>query len=264
MAIVEVKPIEKTRWHNKQGKEAFARPITIEALISLRTGQFSTGLTEEERADLEKRTGYNLSPDYTPGKPHEFWNSPAAAVKLEFKTNIFQTDKPLDQIKVKVLRASDLVANSQKEYEEGKFPEAIFVIFDQQEDTDIRASKAAVKRKVVIESAKLTKIRKAEIVQILSEVSVRNQTDDFVDLKLDDAIDEYGPEKVLLLMQRDKVKTSLHSLILEALYKNVLRKDGTAVYYMDDQLGFDVESAIEYFMDPKNQTLKAQILEKLS
>lgn len=264
MAIVEVKPIEKERWHTKKGKEAFARPVTIEALVSLRTGQYATGLSDEDRERLEKRTGYNLSPDYKVGTPHEFWNSQAALIKLDYKTNVFNTDKPLDEIKIKVLKASDLVANSQKEFEEGKFPEAMFVIYDEVEDTEIKASKAAMKRKVIIESAKLTKIRKAEIVQIIKGISVRNQSDDYVDLKLDDAIDEAGPERVLTLIQRDKAKTSLHALILEALYKNILRKDGTAIYYMDDQLGFDIESAIEYFTDPKNQTLKAQILEKIS
>jgi hypothetical protein len=264
MAIVEVKPIERERWHKKIKKEAFARPVTVEALISLNTGQFATGLSVEDRARLEAQTGYNLSPDYMQGKPHDFWNSPAAQVKLEHKTNVFNTERPIDEIKVKILKASDLVANSQKEFEDGKYPEAKFVIFDEQEDTELKASKASVKRKVIIESSKLTKTRKAEIVQILLNKSVKHQSDDYVDLQLDEAIDTVGADKVLTIIQRDKAKTALHALILEALYKQILRKDGTAIYYMDDQLGFDVESAIEYFTDPRNQTIKAQILEKLT
>jgi len=264
MAIVEVRPLEKEKWHKVKGKDVFTRPTTIEALVSTRTGKYATGLDEEDRIRLEKNTGFDLSPEYRLGTPHVFWNSSAALIKLAFKTNIFNTDIPLDEIKVKILKASDLVANSQKEYDEGKYPGALFVIFDEQEDTDLRASKASVKRKVVIEASKLTKLRKAEIVQILTGISVREQSEDFVDLKLDDAIDSEGAEKVLTLIQRDKTRVSLHSLVLEALYKNILRKDGTAIYYMDDQLGFDVESAIDYFINPKNQTLKAQILEKLN
>jgi hypothetical protein len=264
MAIVEVRPIEKERWHNKKGKDSFKRPVTIEALIDVNTGQFATGLSTEDRERLEKATGQNLSPDYMVGKPHEFWNSPAAAIKLEYKTNIFDTKKAFDEIKVKVLKASDLVANSMKEYEEGKFPNAIFVIFDETEEVERKASKAAIKRKVVIESSKLTKSRKAEIVQILSGVSVKNQTEDYIDLKLDEEIEDKGPDKVLAIIQRDKARTSLHALVLEAIQKNVLRKEGTAVYYMDDQVGFDLESAIDYFADSKNQALKAQILEKIN
>ena len=33
---------------------------------------------------------------------------------------------------------------------------------------------------------------------------------------------------------------------------------------MDDQIGFDIESAIDYLADKKNQALKAQIIEKLN
>ena len=264
MSIIIVKPIEKEKWHNKSGREDFARPVVIEALVGMQSGLYSTGLTTEDKVRLETLTGFDLSPNYISGKAHPFWNSPTAHVKLESKTNIFDTNRAIDEIKYKILKASDLVANSQKEYDEGKFPYAIFVIFDEIEEIEIKASKAAIKRKVIVESTKLTKIKKAEIIQILSNTSVRNQSDDFVDLKLDETIDKFGAEKVLQLMQRDKAKTSLHALLLEAIHKNVLRKDGTAIYYMDDQIGFDVESALAYFADPKNQTLKAQILEKIN
>ena len=52
-------------------------------------------------------------------------------------------------------------------------------------------------------------------------------------------------------------------MVLEGLEKNVLRKEGSSVYYMDDQLGYDEYSAVKYFMDPSNQKLKAEIIEKL-
>ena len=264
MALVEVKPIEKERWHGKKGKEAFTRAMVIEALISVNTNRFCTGLTDEDRKRLESLTGYDLSPDYMVGKPHPFWSSTAAQVKLENKTNVFDTKKPLDEIKVKLMKDSDLVANSMKEYEEGKFPLAKFVIFDESEEVEIKASKLAMKNKVIIESSKLPFERKAEIVQILSDISVRKQSPDYVDLKLDEAIDKHGAEKVLNLIKRDKTRTSLHALVMEAIHKNVLRKDGAAVYFMDDQIGYDVESAVDYFQDPKNQSLKAQILEKIN
>lgn len=264
MALVEVRPVEVERWHGKKEKDAFTRPVTIEALVSISTGQFATGLTKEERTDLEERTGFDLSPDYFVGKPHPFWNSASGQIKLEYKTNIFNTDKPLDEIKVKVMKQSDLVANSQKELDEGLFPSALFVIFDEQEDLEIKASKAATKRKVIIEGSKLSADRKAEIIQIILNISVRNQSNDFIDLKLDESIEEAGPEKVLALIQRDKKRNTLHALVLEAIHKGVLRRDGASVYYMDDQLGYDLESAIDYFVDPSNQALKAQILEKIN
>lgn len=264
MALVEVKPIETDKWHGLKGNQTFTRPKTIEALVSLNTGMYATGLTDEDRERLEKITGYDLSSEYIPGRPHPFWSTKTSHVILENKTNIFNTDRPLDEIKVKLLKASDLVANSQKEYEEGLFPYAQFVIYDEKEEVEIKASKLALKNKVILESQKLSFERKCEIVQILLGILVKNQSPNYVDLKLDEAIDKFGAEKVLALIKRDKNRTSLHALVLEALHKNVLRKEGSAVYYMEDQLGFDVESTIDYFADTKNQALKAQIIEKIN
>ena len=261
--IVEVRPVPKEKWHGKTGKDDFAAPVVIEAAVSGTTGQYATGLSEEDRKRLEKVTKYDLSPEYQMGTPHPFWSSPAGAVKLEYKTNIFDVSKALDEIKISILKASDLVANSMKEYQDGKFPNAIFVIFDEREETEIKASKLALKNKVVIECAKLTPEKKAELVQILEGISVRKMSAQTIDLKLDEAIDKYGAEKVINLLKRDAKRNTVHALVLEAIYKNVLRKEGSAIYYMDDQLGFDVESAVDYFLDPRNQTLKAQILEKI-
>lgn len=264
MQIVEVRPIERERWHGLKGKDAITRPVTIEALLSSTTGKLATGLTPKDRERLEKETGYDLSPDYKAGQPHPFWSSPAAFVKLEHKTNIFDIENPLDEIKVKLMKASDLVANSQKEYDEGKFPLAQFVIYDEKEEVEVKASKAAIRRKVFIELDSLTASRKAELVQILLGIPSRNQSNNWLDLKLEEATEQKGPEIVLNMIQKDKARVSLHALVLEAIYKNILRKDGTAVYYMDDQLGFDVESTIDYLADKKNQALKAQIIEKLN
>lgn len=264
MAIVEVRPIERERWHGKKGKDALARPITLDAPLSIETGQYATGLSQEDRERLESVTGFSLSPDYKEGNTHPFWGSTTARINLEHKTNIFDTSKPLDEIKVKMMKAHDLVANSMKEYKEGKFPSAIFVIYDEVEETEIKATKAAIKRKVIIETSKLTKGKKAELIQIVLGISVRDRTEDFVDMKMDEAIEREGAEKVLNLIQRDKTRTTVHALILEALHKGILRKEGSSVFYMDDQLGYDIETAIDHLMDTKHQGLKGQILEKLN
>lgn len=262
--IVEVRPIEKVKWHGKTEREAFARPIAIEALVSKSTGQFATGLSQEDRERLEAATGFNLSPDYHIDMKDSFWTSTTAQIKLEHKTNIFNTKKPLDEIKINVLKASDLVANSQREYEQGMFPGALFVIFNEQEETEIKASRAAVKRKVIMEAAKLSKEKKAEIIQVLMAITVKHQSADYVDLKFDETIEQHGAELVLAYIKKDKTRLATHALILEAIHKGVLRKEGASVYYMSDQLGFDIESTIDYFLDINNQMLKIQILEKIN
>lgn len=264
MTLVEVKPIETGKWHGKTGKDAFARPVTIEALVSSKTGQYATGLNLEDRKRLEKETGFDLSSEYIQGKAHIFWGSPTAHVKLENKTNIFNTKKAIDEIKVKILKASDLVANSMKEYEEGLFPFARFVIFDEFAETEAKATKIDLQNKLTFEIANLAKNRKIELLQILSGINVKNQSDNYITVKLDELLKREKAETVLFLITKDKLKTSIHAMILEAIQKGFLRKDGAAILYMADQVGFDMEDAIKYFSDSKNQSLKAQILEKIN
>lgn len=263
MAIVEVRPIERERWHGKRGRDAFARPITLEALVNAKTGQYDTGLTDKDKQRLETLTGYDLSKEYILGRPHPFWSSTAARIVLEHKTNIFDTSRPLDEIKVKVMKAHDLVANSMTEYNEGKFPYATFVIYDENEEVEVKAAQVALKQQVYLALSKMSKSKKAELVQILSNTPVRGRSDDFVDSKLDEAIESIGFEDVLNIINRDKEDNTVYALLLEAVYKGVLRKEGTSVYYMDDQIGFDQEAAIQYLKDSKNQALRAQIIEKL-
>lgn len=264
MSLVEVRPIEKPKWHGKKGKDSFKRPWGLEALVDPNTGKYSTGLSEEDRKRLEAKTGYNLSDDYMPGQPHEFWSSKAAQVKLKNQTNVFNTANPLEEIKVKIMKASKYVANSMKEYEEGLYPEALYVIHDESEEIELKAAKSALKTKAIIEVNALSPSRKAEVIQILKKESVRNQSQDYLDVILNEELIPENPKAVLRVINADKTRTSVHAMVLEAIHKNVLRKDGTAVYYMDDQIGFDLEAAIDYFLDPTNQRFKVEILEKIN
>lgn len=261
MALVEVRPIAKRKWHGKEGKDSFSRPVVIEALVNVRTSLYDTGLTEEDKVRLESITGYDLSNTYKKDRPHPFWST-EGVVKLPNSTKVFDTSKPKDEILVKMMKASELVASSQKELEEGRFPFATHVIFDEREEVEIKASKIAIKKDAIIESSKLSRAKKLEIIQILANKNLKKQSDEFVEVALDSLIEE-SPEKILNYIKAEKTETTVHAMILEALEKNVLRKEGSSIYYFDDQLGYDIQSTINYFKDPSNQKLKAEITEKL-
>lgn len=263
MSKIEIKPIEKDRWHGKKGKDSFGSPITIEAPISTRTGKFQTGLAEADRVRLEKETGLNLSDKFIPNDKDCFWTSQAGKIKLYNKTNIFDTEKATDEIKIAVMKASDLIANSMEDYENGKCPNALFVISDEVAELEIKASKISLRNNLIIESSKFTKAKKAEIIQIVTGVSVKKMSDNFIVGKYEEMINNEGPERVMSVIKRDAKRNAAHCIILEGLHQSILRKDGTSVYYMDDQIGFDTESAIDYILDVKNQTLKSQILERI-
>jgi len=127
--IVEVKPIDTDKWHGKKGKESFAQPMTIEVLYNKESGKYATGLTPEDAEKYGKELGLDLTDRFDAMKPHAYWSTQPARIKLPNHTVIFNTEKSLDYIKLCNLKASKFVANSIKELAEGLWPEATHVIF---------------------------------------------------------------------------------------------------------------------------------------
>lgn len=260
--LVEVRAIEIPKWHGKKGKENFTQPITIECLYDMESGGYATGLTEDDRVRLEEKTGFDLSDAYS-DKPHPFWNSHGAKIKLPVMTSIFDTTKPIEEIKVKVLKASKYVANSMREYEEGLYPEATHVIFDEAEEAQIKASKIQKRNKAIKIAAKMSPEEKANIIQILSGRSVRKQSPDFLEVEVDKLIAD-DINRFLEYASADPSELYLRAAILEGVHRNIMTKEGNTILYMGDMIGHNLDEAVKYFSDPNNQIIKASILEKLT
>jgi hypothetical protein len=260
--IVEVRPIEIKKWHGKKGQENFAQPLVLEALYDSKLGKYATGLNEEDRVRLEKITGFDLSDAYG-DKPHPFWGSQAGKIKLPYRTSIFDSAVPLQEIKIKVLKASKYVANSLKEYNEGLYPDAVFVIYDEQEEAKIAASKIQIKRKANQLATKMSSDEKVNIIQILSGKSMRNQSQDFLDVEIDKLIED-DMLTFTKYAKMDSGITYIRAAILEGIHRNILTKEGNAILYMGDRIGFNIDEAVTYFSDPQNQQIKASILAKLT
>lgn len=264
MAQVQVKPLERVRWHGKTSKEFPNRPVKISAFVDPSTGRYVTGLTPEDKERLEALTGLDLSDIYIANRPHPFWSSKMGQVTLEDATNIFHTENPLDEIKVKLLKANHFVANSMADYERGNAPYAQFVIFDEEEEIGVKASRAAARKQVYKLSEKLTPAKKADIVMVITGVSAQKQSPEYIDVKFEEAMEEVGPVKMLEILQEDPKRVSMRAFVLEALDRSLLRKEGSSVYYMDTHIGYDIDGAVDYFLDKDNQTMKAIILDKLN
>lgn len=259
---VEVRPLNIPRWHGKKEKESFAQPQSFEVLMNVNTGRYATGLTEEEATTYGKLLGANLDDIFNPEQPHSFWGSSGGKIKLQNATMILDTKKPLDFVRVKNMKASDQVANSIKEWEDGLWPDATHVITDEAEEVEIKASKIESKYKAIEIASKMTPEAKLAIIQILSEKSMRGQSPNFILAEIDDII-EKKQEEFLRYANLDKKELSVRAQILEAVYRNILTKEGTSFYYMSDKVGFDLDDTVKWFMDPQNQNMKIAILEKL-
>ena len=92
---------------------------------------------------------------------------------------------------------------------------------------------------------------------------MRNQSQDFLDVEIDKLIDE-DLDNFLKYATMDNTDTYIRASILEGIHRNILTKEGNAILYIGERIGFNIDEAVNYFTDPQNQKMKAQILEKLT
>lgn len=247
------------KWHGKKGAESFTRPKKISALVDGNSMTYATGLSPEDVKKYSEIFKTDLSNNYDPDTPHPFWDSPLGVIKLENNTQLFDIRQDINAIRVKIMKASKFVANSYKEWQEGKWPEAHHYIHDETEDVEIKASKVALKHKAILESSKLSKSRKLQILMVATQKDLKDQSDDFVTVAMGDLIDE-DPDKALRFIQQDKTEVANHALVIEAIQKNVLRKVGHKIMYMDSTLGGDELDVARYLTAEENNELKIRLM----
>lgn len=260
--LVEVKPLPINRWHKKKGKEVFSQAKTIEVLYSEELGKLNTGLTEEEAEEYGGKMGVDLSDKFNPDEPHTFWSTKASWIILPNQTLIFNDIKSTDFVKIANLKASKYVANSMKEYEEGKWPDATHVIFSEEEEMELKASKFQVIQSCSVELVKASLDRKVALIQILSNKNVKGRSQDFIDGVMSEIVME-KPEELLKALQMDRDEVVLRSMVLELLQKNILTTQSGGINYMGAKIAFDYEDAVKYFKDPNNSEMKVRLLEKI-
>jgi hypothetical protein len=262
--IVIVQPIPEKRWHGKMGKENFAQPKTYEVLYNKNTGAYDTGLTPEEADKYGKLLGVSLSDKFDHEGGNSYWATKPAWIPLPNHPITFNTEKPIDYVKVKNLKASDRVANNLKDYDEGKYPNATHYIVDEAEEVSNKAVKVAEYRKAIDFLNKMSTEDKMSMVQILSNKNLRGRGVDFVDVELDSILET--PDNVDLFLRYARMgreEVALRATVLLGLAQNVLTKEGEAVYYMSEFIGMDIDAAVKWFKDPNNQKLKIAILDKI-
>lgn len=262
---VEVRPLPLTKWHGKKEKDNFSQAKKIEVLYDPKTGGYATGLTDEEEKELSEKLKLDLSRTFNPEKPHPYWSSKSAVITLPNHTIFFNPNNPLDYIKIKNLKASKYVANSLKEWEEGKYEHATHYIHDEQAEVEVKSNKVQNLLKCASIMEKMTLEDKVNVIQVVLGESVRNQSISFVDAKLQEIIDSPSKQKEFLqVTSLSKSDVYTRALVGEAVHKNIINKKSGSFYYMDELIGENIEEAIRFFNDDKNQRIKVIITEKLN
>lgn len=263
MSKVTVKPLPLNKWHGKKDKDSFTRPKVIEVLYNRETGRYATGLTEQEAESFSKQMGVDLSDIFHPSQPHPYWSTKAASIKLENATMIFDTNKPAEAVKVKNMYASPYVANSMKEWEQGMWPEATHVIFDEDQEMEAKADRTALRKSCYAKLELMPLESQQDVIQIMANRSVRGKSQKYVEGEIGDLIEE-RPEEFLRVVELGKVEVSVRAKVLELIDKGILHKEAGAVYYMGDMIAADYEDAVRWFTNPENAKTKTVILEKLN
>jgi hypothetical protein len=259
--IVEIRRIKTEKWHRLKDDQDITRPIII---CPRQVGmKYDTGLTETERVDLEAKTGFDLSLNYNINKPHPFWDSKMAALKLKTAPVLLQLTNPLDFIKYKIALQHPNVATSLDEYEEGLFPSATHYIFDEKIVLEKKASKLQKRNKAITALNKLGKTTKVSMIQIINKKPVANLSNEFIELEMEKILTDHLDKFLALnLMKKDEI--FIRAIIMEALFKGILIKDGSAIQFMGDRLGIDFDDTVLYLSKDENNEIKARILSNLN
>lgn len=256
---VEVRPIERQKWHGKKDEENFTRPTKLEVLVDPITGKYATGLSKEDEKKYGEDLGVDLSNIFNPEKPHPFWSTSMGTLKMQNNTMFFNPELSLDYIKIKNMKASKYVANSMAEYEEGLWPDATHVIYDETEMVEIRASKIAQRTKAVGEAAKLSQQRQVEVIMIILGKNLMGASQNSLVVAMDKVANEHTDE-FLKLMESDKESIQARALVEVCLANNILQRKGHKIFYADSNLGTDTIEVADYLNQPENQPLKVRLL----
>lgn len=264
MSLIEIRPIIAERWHGKTGKDSFARPKKYRCLVDPNTGMYCVNLTDKEKeiiAPLAKDSGLDLV--FT-GNPHPFWDeSTIPVLSLPDATVILDISKPIDLLRYKIARGSRFVANSTVEQEQGLFPDATHVIFNESEFVEVKASKIKAKNNAIKMLGELSLTKKISLLMVVAKENFKGKSEDAVDVRIDKVLQE-DPILFLKHMNQDKEETYLMSIVLEALQKSVLIKKGLKISYMDSPIGVDEMGVVDFLKDTTNEELKQRIIEQLN
>lgn len=263
--LVEVRPIPfNNKWHGvTDGENQFTMPKVYEVYYNEKTGKYDSGLTEDEKKKFEKELGIDLSDVFIPDQPHPFFGTRMGKLIMENNTMVFDTEKTMEALKVKMMKACPFIANSLKEWEDGQYPEATHYIYDEMEQVEEKASKVQQRTKCIIILDKMTLEERINMAKILTGQSLKSNSADFIDVTLSEEI-EKQPNEFLRYARMDKKDLYIRATLLEALSRNILTKEGMAIYYLGERIAGDLEEAIVWFNDPQNHQFKVKLLEKLA
>lgn len=255
---IVIRPITKTKF---SGISSYVKTKTIYTTqLDQKTGLYKNGLTLKEEKEYEIALNLpagTLSKKQDLNKGSNFWGDIEIILNND-KPTFFTLMGPMDEIKEKVIRAHDKIANS--EFELSKKPGCLFFIDDPEEKAKLESSVIEYKLLAIEKFQDLAIEEKRSLLRVLGKSGIDNMSETMVKTELFKKVED-NPKHFLDTANDPNMK--IRSLLSEAIEKRVLTKRSSTFFYEEDAIGSSTDAAIEFLTDVKNQMTKLGIENKV-
>jgi len=261
--IVEIKPIEREKWHGYKKADDFSRDRKIFPVVDPNTRKYKTGLDEDDIEKL-KAMGFKreLNDDWKRYEPHPFWDSTEVKVALKQHTFRLDTDNPIEFIQYKYILEHPAVANSLREYEEGKWPDATHYIVNSPDAIRRKASEVEARKQAYGLLLEASRDKKLKVALLVGGKDFSKEDDKKLEIYLDELLSQKPRQVLKYLSQDDELSDNLY-IVKKALRKKVLRNGITGIKFMDLLIGTSEEEAALFLGKEDNLELKERLLEQI-
>lgn len=220
---------------------------------------FKTGLTEEEERHYEKELDLK---EGTLSKHSKWWGDVfniEHAIRLNnTKETELILDNPINQLKYKVLLESSKIANT--EIEKRK-PEVLFYIDDQESKAKAELETFNYEFEGMGLIHKLSPEEKRGKLRLFGKQGLDTMSETMLNAQL---VGELKKDPKSFVETLTDINVETKAFIVELVEKKLLTRKGNYYLHGDDTIANSTEECVEYFNNPRNQTVKLTLKSRLS
>lgn len=258
MKTVIIKPIHISKFSGISAHRNTKTTIGPELRMS-GGGMYKTGLTEAEERKFEKALGLK---EGELNARSEWWGNNISIKLNNDKVTFFYVDTtPIQELKYKILLQSTKVANDETEI--SKYPGVGFFIYDE----NLKAEKEAAEIDIEISAyeilTSMNSDEKRELLKVLTEGKKRG-IDEFSELVIKGYLVKElkaDPKRFVKVAKDQTLKTK--ALVADLLENDIIQRTGNFYRNGDDIIGNSTDEVVEYFSNPKNESVKLALETKL-
>ncbi len=224
-------------------------------------------LGDEEKDLLSKHLGIDKEDRDFPNAIRNFWIDLRVKVPVEgvtLQVGVTKEGEPYDIKEYLIYKWAlrhKFVAKDKAELD-GTASHKQFYIHDDEIENRFQNAKVRMKKTAYQEFSKLDgKLDKMKmLIKVLDDVNVESMTEIDIENHLEQLINVDAEKFVVKATDKD---LEMRSFISDLVSKNILRKIGNGLFYIEEKLGNSEDDAITYLKDRKNSEILLILKEKL-